>query len=178
MVSCLLGEATATVRRLQPLTYEGAGRTRTVPPPHGYTSFTETRKLRATTDFESAAQALMSWQVQIRAGLHVAASTMQIVESAVCVMTLGRPPFGLTIPCKVIYIIAAPDERGFAYGTLPGHPESGEEAFILRRDADGAAHFTITAFSRPATLLAKIGGPLTRQCQRAMTRRYLNAMDR
>lgn len=119
----------------------------------------------------------MSWQVQTRAGLRVAASAPEIVPGAVCVMTFGPAPFALTIPCRVVYTISDTDERGFAYGTLPGHPESGEEAFVLRRAADGGVEFTITAFSRPATLLARIGGPATRAVQHVMTRRYLRALD-
>ena len=36
----------------------------------------------------------------------------------------------LQAPCRVVYVIDEPDIRGFAYGTLPGHPESGEERFV------------------------------------------------
>lgn len=119
----------------------------------------------------------MSWQVQTRAGLRVAASAPLIVPDAVCVMTFAPAPFALTIPCRVVYTISDADERGFAYGTLPGHPEAGEEAFLLRRNTGGGIDFTIIAFSRPATLLARIGGPATRAVQRAMTGRYLRALD-
>ncbi|MCW2540088.1 MAG: hypothetical protein JWN95_1813 [Frankiales bacterium] len=120
----------------------------------------------------------MSWQVQLRAGLQVAASATQIVEDAVCVMRLGRAPLAMTIPCRVIYTITEADKRGFAYGTLPGHPESGEEAFVLSRGPAGGLDFTITAFFRPATLLAKLGGPAARHVQHFMTTRYLHALDR
>ena len=53
------------------------------------------------------------------------------------------------------YVTNQPDRQGFAYGTLPGHPECGEEAFIVEQHDDGAVTFAITAFSRPATLQAK-----------------------
>ena len=39
-------------------------------------------------------------------------------------------------PCRVVYVVDEPDRRGFAYGTLPGHPESGEELFLVRYDPD------------------------------------------
>lgn len=68
-----------------------------------------------------------------------------------------------------------PDRAGFAYGTLPGHPESGEEAFVVSRAPDGV-RFTITAFSRPATWLARLGGPVTLLGQEYFTRRYLRAL--
>ena len=37
-------------------------------------------------------------------------------------------------PCRVVYVVDEPDRRGFAYGTLPGHAESGEERFVVRYD--------------------------------------------
>ena len=171
-----LGRAAAAERRAQPLTYDGVGGTRGTPPP-GFVSFTRTRRVHGSTDFDSAVEALMSWQVHSRAGLRVAASDMRIVEGAVCVMTVGWASFALTIPCRVVYTVAANDECGFAYGTLPGHPESGEESFVLRRRSDGGLDFTVTAFSRPATWPARWGGPVTRAVQRAMTGRYLKTLD-
>jgi hypothetical protein len=53
-------------------------------------------------------------------------------------------------PCRVVYVIDEPRRRGFAYGTLPGHPESGEEAFVLEQRDDGTIASNIIAFSRPA----------------------------
>ena len=61
-------------------------------------------------------------------------------------------------------------------GGPPPHLHSREEEgfYIL----EGEITFTITAFSRPATVLARIGGPASRAVQRAVTRRYLRALDR
>ncbi len=66
--------------------------------------------------------------------------------------------------------------RGLAYGTLPGHPERGEEAFVIEQHGDGAVTFAITAFSTPATPLAKAAGPAGRAIQRYITGRYLRAL--
>lgn len=66
-------------------------------------------------------------------------------------------------------------QTGFAYGTLPGHPERGEEAFVVER-AGIAATFSIVAFSRPAALAARLGGPIARGVQRRVTRAYLDAL--
>jgi uncharacterized protein (UPF0548 family) len=61
---------------------------------------------------------------------------------------------------------------------LPGHPESGEEAFAVERDrSDGATTVRIEAFSRPAETLSRLGGPLTRLVQRMATDRYLAALS-
>ena len=140
-----LSPAETARRQRQPFTYDGVGRTRTTAPP-GFPSFSRTRRVQGPTDFDSAAAALMSWQVQARAGLRVATSALRIVEGAVCVMTFGPGPFAVPIPCRIVYSFQESDECGFAYGTLPGHPEAGEEAFVLRRHPDGGLDFTVTAF--------------------------------
>jgi uncharacterized protein (UPF0548 family) len=62
------------------------------------------------------------------------------------------------------------------YGTLPGHPESGEEQFLIERNGD-EVRFQIHAFSRPSSHLARFAGPLGRQFQRVMTDRYLKAAN-
>jgi uncharacterized protein (UPF0548 family) len=85
-------------------------------------------------------------------------------------------PVQITAPCRVVYVVQEPSRRGFAYGTLPGHPESGEEAFVVERHGDDTVTFTITAFSRPATVLARIAGPAGRTIQHRITGRYLQAL--
>ncbi len=72
----------------------------------------------------------MRWGMLRGAGVRVEASTeVAAVGSEVLV---GFGP--LRAPCRVVYVIDEPDRRGFAYGTLPGHPESGEELFAVRYD--------------------------------------------
>ncbi len=56
---------------------------------------------------------------------------------------------------------------GFAYGTLPGHVEMGEELFLVEWDrATDVVAYGILAFSRPRHPLAKVGRPLVRRLQR------------
>ena len=55
-----------------------------------------------------------------------------------------------------------PQSAGFGYGTLPGHPERGEEAFEVEMGADGRVFLTITAFSRHANWFYQAGGLLAR----------------
>ena len=172
----LLDSATADSLRQQPFTYAEVGQTRTKP--RNVESFTRSAILRAGTDYDTAARDLFGWQVQARSGLRVATSALTVEPAAVVLMRLGVGPLALRIPCRVVYVIDEPDQRGFAYGTLPGHPESGEEAFVLHREAGDRVRLVITAFSRPATRLAKLGGPVTRQFQLFMTGRYLHALDR
>jgi uncharacterized protein (UPF0548 family) len=73
----------------------------------------------------------------------------------------------LQAPCRVVYVIDEPDIRGFAYGTPPGHPESGEERFAVA----GFEHLRGVrggdAFSRPGPAERPVG----RSCQWPSTSR-------
>jgi uncharacterized protein (UPF0548 family) len=172
-----LDAATEAKLRACPFTYGEVGQSaRDLP--SGYTTFSKTATLVKTRGFDIATAALLSWQVQQRAGIHLAASSALVETDAVVLLRFGFGPFGVRAPCRVVYVIDEPLRRGFAYGTLPGHPESGEESFVLTLGDDGRIGFTITAFSRPATALAKLGGPVNRAVQRAITSRYLTTFDR
>jgi uncharacterized protein (UPF0548 family) len=55
---------------------------------------------------------------------------------------------------------------GFAYGTLPGHVEMGEELFLVEwAQGTDAVKYNILAFSRPRHPLARLGRPLVRRLQ-------------
>ncbi|QVI20897.1 DUF1990 domain-containing protein [Nocardia tengchongensis] len=73
---------------------------------------------------------------------------------------LALGPIGVNAPCRVVYVLDDPNRRGFAYGTLPGHPESGEELFAVEYDpADDSVHGIIAAFSNPGTWYNPPGRP-------------------
>jgi uncharacterized protein (UPF0548 family) len=123
--------------------------------------------------FEQAADAVMHWGMQRGAGLGVQASSDVITVGTVVVVKIGF----LKAPCRVVYVVDEPHVRGFAYGTLPGHPESGEERFVVRHDpATAAVYAEVCAFSRPATWWSKVGGPITSLAQRVMNKRYVRAV--
>ena len=90
-------------------------------------------------------------------------------------MIVGLGP--VRAPCRVVYVIDDTNRRGFAYGTLPGHPESGEELFAVRYDpSTDEVHAEVVAFSRHATWWSKLGAPVTSLAQRIITTRYLTAL--
>lgn len=128
--------------------------------------------------FAGAGDAVCRWRVQLGAGLQVCASAPTAVAGAVVILGLGVGSVRLQAPCRVVYAVDEPRRRGFAYGTLAGHPESGEEAFIIEHRDDDTVSFTVTAFSRPATRLAKIAGPLGAVVQRKITARYLRSLGK
>lgn len=100
------------------------------------------------------------------------------------------PGFGvdrlrLPAPCRVVWVEElVPDDdggaqrAGFGYGTLPGHPERGEEAFLAVLAADGTVFFELFAFSRHANWFYILGAPVARCCQWLVTQRYLAAARR
>jgi uncharacterized protein (UPF0548 family) len=114
--------------------------------------------------------------VQLRAGLRVASSSSRAEPGAVVRLGWGAGPLRLTAPCRVVYAIDEPRRRGFAYGTLPGHPEAGEEAFVVEHHDDESVTFTVTAFSRPAAWTSRMAGPAGVAVQNWITRRYLRAL--
>ncbi|MUL80206.1 MULTISPECIES: DUF1990 domain-containing protein [unclassified Mycolicibacterium] len=123
--------------------------------------------------FERAGAAVVRWGMQRGAGLRVQATTEAAAVGTELVVRIGPIP----APCRVVYVLDETDRRGFAYGTLAGHPESGEELFSVRYDpATDAVHAEVVAFSRPATWWSRLGGPVTRLLQRVVTRRYLTGI--
>lgn len=88
------------------------------------------------------------------------------------------PFYPFPVPARVVYVIDEPLRKGFAYGTLPGHPERGEEAFIVDYRDDDSVWLTIRAFSRPANWVFWVGYPIVRLMQEVYTGRYERALAR
>jgi uncharacterized protein (UPF0548 family) len=85
--------------------------------------------------------------------------------------------------CRIVYVVEEDGDGfarfGFAYGTLPGHAESGEERFLVEWDQrDGSVWYSILAFSRPRHWLAKVAYPMTRRLQARFRRDSAAAMVR
>ena len=112
------------------------------------------------------------------AGFRVVASAPRAAAGVVVVSFLGVGPVILRVPCRVVYVIDEPDRRGFGYGTLPGHPETGEEAFTVRITATGEVRAVVRSFSRPGCALTRLAGPLGRAAQTVMATRYINTLRR
>ncbi|MBP2412986.1 uncharacterized protein (UPF0548 family) [Arthrobacter stackebrandtii] len=133
--------------------------------------------------FDALAEGIMGWQVQRLAGLSVKAPPRAVVGARV-VSGFGVGSLRLPVPCEVVWAMepAAVEgpggetiRAGFGYGTLPGHPALGEEAFVAELAPGGAVHFRLLAFSRPAGLIYTLGAPVTRLAQSGVTRSYQQA---
>jgi uncharacterized protein (UPF0548 family) len=163
--------------RAAAFTYPGVGSTLTGDPPAGHLVLRRSLAIGSGTErFVRAVDAVLGWEMHRRAGLMVRSSDLRVFPDAVAVVRLGPRWLGVDAPVRVVDLVEESHRRGFAYGTLPGHPESGEEAFVVEMHADRSVTFTVTAFSRPATALARLSGPLGRAVQGHLTNRYLRAV--
>lgn len=95
-----------------------------------------------------------AWRVHRAAGVRVRADGPAAPGRRV-VTLLGVGPVAVRAPTRVVWA----DGQGFGYGTLPGHPVAGEEAFRVVRH-DGDVWLEVTAYSRPAVRWARAAGPL------------------
>jgi uncharacterized protein (UPF0548 family) len=152
--------------------------------PAGYVvDHTRVRVGNGERAFEAARAALLRWE-HFRLGWVEAqpAEDGIRVGSMVAVLARGLGLWWLNA-CRVVYLVddeqKAARRWGFAYGTLPGHAESGEERFLIEWDQTGGdVRYDILAFSRPRHPLARLGYPLARRLQRRFARDSAAAMMR
>src|SRR5690625_4240525 len=110
--------------------------------------------------FDVLAERLMSWGIQRGAGMDVTATEHRPIPGADVTSTVSIGPIRIQAPCRVVWTADEQRRVGFAYGTLQGHPQIGEEAFVADIDDSDIVWFTVIAFSRPGTWYTKLGGPV------------------
>jgi uncharacterized protein (UPF0548 family) len=128
--------------------------------------------------FERAVMGLKAWEAHRLPGVRVFPKGQEIRSGATVVVTLGTSLLALAAPCRIVSVIDDETHWGFAYGTLPGHPERGEEAFVVSIASDETVRFEVSAFSRPDDALVRLSGPIGRAFQRGGTNGYLRALRR
>lgn len=144
--------------------------------PQGYDYLRAQRVVGMGQDlFEDCGNTILNWGIQKGAGFLLENSDRVVVDGQNH-LGLHWGPFRTWAACRVVYVLEEPHRKGFAYGTLPGHPERGEESFIVSIDDLGVVTFEIRAFSKPARWFAKVGSPLIRFLQQHVTWRYLDAV--
>lgn len=156
-----------------PFTYAEIGAT-AGPPPKGYHHLEASSVIgHGRARFEEAAAEGMRWGMLRGAGLRVDATSEVAAVGSEVIVGLGP----IRVPCRVVYVVDEPDRRGFAYGTLPGHAETGEELFAVRFDPVAEIVYAeVSAFSRHGTWWSRLGGPVTTLTQRVVFKRYLRAL--
>lgn len=120
--------------------------------------------------YRAAAYRLFSWRAHWEAGVGVTQHNDGSHE-------IVNVHFGPTSsPCLILHRSQTARRAALVYGTLPGHVERGEEAFIVEMSESGEVTGRCLAFSQHAWWLAKLGAPVARGVQLAITRRYVRGM--
>jgi uncharacterized protein (UPF0548 family) len=161
-----------------PFSYKEVGATASGPPAGYAVDRTRASLGHGAQVFERARQGLRRWG-QFELGWLSAWPNDTPLEAGRCVAVIAHT-FGLwsLSAARIVYVVDEPGRFGFAYGTLPGHVEKGEERFAIEQAAGGEVFYDVLAFSRAQHPLAKIGYPLVRRLQKRFGRDSVAAMRR
>lgn len=130
---------------------------------------------RGPAAWERASHDVLRWVVKTRSGFTVDDAGP---VSPGARLTITARVAGLVIrePVEVVDVVALPERVGFSYRTLPGHPVTGEEAFIVHRDGDTVL-LTMRSLTAPAPQQPwRALHPLLRVAQSVVRRRYRRAL--
>lgn len=162
--------------------YTFIGNTASTPPAGFNVDHTRVKLGNGEAVFIAATKALERWE-QFRLGWVEPWSPKTPIHAGEAVAVLARIG-GLwwLNACRIVYVIDEPgpvQRFGFAYGTLPGHAETGEERFLIEWDqADNSVWYDILAFSRPRSAWPRLGYPIARLTQKRFARHSAAAMLR
>jgi len=127
--------------------------------------------------FDRTATEILGFGIQRRTGILHYVSTPTAEPGTDITVRLGWRRLGISASSRVVYVLNEANRRGFAYGTLPGHPLSGEELFAVEYDSStDTVQGVVTSFSRANTWFTALGGISVRWLQHAMARHYLRAL--
>ncbi|HEY6400365.1 MAG TPA: DUF1990 domain-containing protein [Blastocatellia bacterium] len=157
------------------------------PTPAGYSAnHGRVRLGYGETTFNKAVEVLRSWKMFDLEWVSLCWPEAEI-EVGTTVAALARHfGFWSLHPARIVFLIDDDDERmrrsGFAYGTLQGHGERGEETFIIEWlrasdavDAD-SVWYDLRSFSRPGQPLTALGYPIARMLQKRFARESTQVM--
>ena len=154
--------------------YSAVGASAATPPAGFVVDRTRIKLGEGEAVYESASAALRRWD-HFRLGWVDVWSPETPLEAGEVVAVMGRA-LGLwwLNCCRIVYVVneTGPIRKfGFAYGTLPGHVESGEERFVIEwNQGDNSVWYDILAFSRPSQVLIRLGSPIVRRMQKRFGR--------
>ena len=163
-----------------PFTYAAVGATAGTPPAGYAVDRTRVKLGEGEGAYRSAKAALERWE-EFRLGWVDPWPGDTPIRKGEVVAVMGHA-MGLwwLNACRIVYTIddtAKVRRFGFAYGTLPGHVESGEERFQIEWDpSDNSVWYDILAFSKPNHFLTRMGYPLVRRLQKRFGRDSAAAM--
>jgi uncharacterized protein (UPF0548 family) len=171
-----------TAQANRPFTYSAVGATAETPPAGFVVDCTRIKLGEGEPVFHSAIAALRRWE-QFRLGWVETWSPDTPIQSGEVVAVMGRA-LGLwwLNACRLVYVVneSGPIRKfGFAYGTLPGHVESGEKRFLIEWNrGENSVWYDILAFSRPNHFLTRLGYLMVRRTQKRFGRNSAASMRR
>lgn len=124
-------------------------------------------------DFERASAGIRAWAGHRHAGIGRVPDMSPIRLGETLALAIPVGPISVSATARIVEIIDEPDRYGFAYSTLPHHPEDGEESFIVTRHPNGELEMIVTAVWRGAAVANHVIPPLTRFLQNRAIGRYL-----
>ncbi|MDQ2677983.1 MAG: DUF1990 domain-containing protein [Actinomycetota bacterium] len=158
------------------LTYDHVGSTLSAPGSSDRKVSTEHLELGVgAATFDAAVSELRTWVCHRGLGADVfpADAPLQVGTSLLVVLHVG--PVSIVVPNRVVAVVDEPRRIGFAYGTLEGHQERGEESYVVEHLDDDRVVATIGLDARAATTAARLAAPAVGWFQRLAVRRYLAA---
>jgi uncharacterized protein (UPF0548 family) len=154
-----------------PFTYTAVGASRTRTPVPGFThDHNEIRLGEGAAVFQKAADAIRRWDMFPGGWAYIGPGTPPVRTGEEVVMVARVLGLWWLNSCRIVYVADTPTQYGFAYGTLPGHAECGEEFFRVEMDADGSVWYRLSAFSRPRHWMARLAFPVARYYQKKFVR--------
>lgn len=127
-------------------------------------------------DFDQAVASLQGLGQQRAVATVVPADATATLDQTILI-ALRFGPITVVAPNRIVSVVDEPRRWGFAYGTLPGHPEVGEEAFVVDYRADDSVVVHIIAIAHAAFPGARLLQPLLVPVQRYFARRYLDEVE-
>lgn len=162
--------------RAADVTYEPVGATRVRLRRYGFITQRCERPLGdGASVFAAAAEGLRQWEAHRRSGALLVPEAPPLEAGATLLVAVRLLLLHVVVPCRVVYVTDEPGRFGFAYGTLPGHLEAGEESFHIEQRRDGV-FFVINGFFRIVHPLARLGGPVSKRLQLGFTEKYLDGL--
>lgn len=165
----------------QPFSYTAIGATAATPPA-GYTVDHNRIHLGAgVAVYHQARIALQRWRMFNLGWVTLCWPTAPIAVGATVGVMAHLPGLYILNACRIVYTIheetATGARFGFAYGTLPGHIERGEERFTVEwQRRDNSVWYDILAYSQPNHWLVRLGYPVTRYFQKRFAQHSKAAM--
>lgn len=160
-----------------PFSYGAVGETRTGGAPAGFDRDHNRERLgTGGAAFAAACDAIRSWKMFSAPLAWAEPPGVPIAAGEVVAVVAHALGLWWLNASRIVYVIDEPRRFGFAYGTLPGHVERGEERFSVEWLDDDTVWYDLLAFSRPRYWGARLARPVARMLQRRFVRLSKAAM--